>query len=610
MTNANQHSTELSGSPKGLLGRINNVSLTMKVIGMMFLVITIIVSVSYISFVYKFRGEMMNAMEGEAAAFTAVADEAKAAASRQIMDGTINTEELSAELAEAMANGEGYEHTRFYNAIPVVVGWTTAQKAAEREGISFRVSAFEARNPENEPEPGSFRENLLRELTTQVEQGGPEWISKVNEKENSFSYMRAIRLDESCMSCHGDPAKYDTPDESGKIDGIDPVGFKMEDWEPGYMHGAYEIEMPLEPVDAQVASFIGRGLMVTVPLVTIASFAFIVLLRYSMGKPLARLIETAREIAATKNLTKRINLHRTDEIGKVASSFDELVDSIHSVVGEVTRSSESVAAAGTEIAASAEEMASTLSNQESSAAQVASAITEMAANVTEVANRSKEAAQSAETAGQQANSGGEIVRETLAEMIQIRDNVTLAANQVDDLAGKASGIRDVLSVISDIADQTNLLALNAAIEAARAGEHGRGFAVVADEVRKLAERTQTATQEVSESINAIQSGTKSTVEMIQACNERVGRGSTLAENAGSALEQIVAGSQTVQAVISDISAATQQQSAASEEVTHSMDDISNGTRESSIAAQQAAEAASRLSEESERLRTIVAAFTI
>lgn len=610
MDKGNQDQTAQARTHSGVLARLNNVSLTVKVVGMTMLSIALVVTVSYVSFVVKFRGEMMSEMTEQAAAFTAVADEAKANASRQMMDGSIDKEELGAELAEAMASGKGYQGTRLYKSIPVVVGWTAAQNAAEREGLTFRTPAFDARNPGNEPEAGSFRAELLNELTKQVDAGGPEWIAKVNEDTNTFNYMRAIRLDDSCMSCHGDPEKFDIPDEAGNIDGLDPVGFAMEGWEPGYMHGAYEIEMPLAPVDAQVASFIGRGMAVTVPLVAVTGLAFVFVLRRSVSRPLAKLIDTAREIAATKNLTKRINFNRKDEIGKVAGSFDELVGSIHSVVGEVTKSSESVAAAGTEIAASAEEMASTLSNQEASSGQVASAITEMAASVSEVANRSLEAAQNAETAGEQANSGGEIVRQTVAEMIRIRDDVTLAASQVDDLAGRASGISEVLSVISDIADQTNLLALNAAIEAARAGEHGRGFAVVADEVRKLAERTQQATQEVSDSINAIQGGTKSTVEMIQACNERVGKGSSLAENAGSALEQIVAGAKTVQAAISDISAATQQQSTASEEVTRSMDEISSGTRESSIAAQQAAEAASKLSKESERLRAIVAEFTI
>jgi methyl-accepting chemotaxis protein len=572
--------------------------------------LVVVVGVLYGVFAKGYRSSMEQAMAEKAAAFTAVADESKNHASRIIRSGALDTETLLAEVAQTLEKGGHYTDTRFYDAIPVVAGWTAAQAAAEREHLTFRVPAFEARNPDNEPEPGSFRAKLLRDLQSVVESGGEEWIGRINPESNTYTYMRAIRLDESCMICHGDPAEYDARDDNGAYDGKDILGFAMEGWKPGDMHGAYEIEMPLSVVDAQVAGFLGDGLMIIGPVVVVSVLVFVHLMRVAMGKPLAHLVSIAREVAATKNLTKRVGMDRRDEIGVVADSFDELVGSLQGVVSEVASTAQSVAASSAEIAASAEQMAGSLNQQEGSASQVAAAVAQMSASVAEVASQSGEAARSAEESGQKATDGGEVVRSTLTEMSLIEKEVSQAAEQVDALTAKAASIGAVLEVINGIADQTNLLALNAAIEAARAGEHGRGFAVVADEVRKLAERTQQATMEVAGSIQAIQEGTRSTVEGIQRCTERVGHGSTLASNAGTALEQIVLSAEAVERVIGQISAATQQQAAASEEVTRSMETISVGTRESSMSASQAAQAAASLSAESERLRSLVADFTV
>ncbi|MBL9033006.1 MAG: methyl-accepting chemotaxis protein [Phycisphaerae bacterium] len=591
-------------------GFFSRLSLSTKLIAVVVVVLVAVVGVNYALFIQGYAHDIQEQMQEKAAAFTAVADETKNHASKLQAEGAFNMQELLQEVEETMARGGDYSKTRFFGTIPVVAGWKAAEEAAKREHLEFHIPAFDARNSKNTPPAGSFREKMLRDLTDQVKAGKAESLGRVDVATNTFHYMRAIKLEESCMMCHGDPARYDARDAEGKIDGKDAVGFRMEGWKPGDMHGAYEVAMPLSTLDAHVASFIRSGMMYTVPIVLGSIGAFVWLLRIMMGKPLAKLVNTARQIIDTKNLAQRVGIVRHDEIGRTASAFDELVGSLQGVITQVSSASQSVAAASTEIAASAEEMAGTLRAQEESASQVAAAITEMSASVQEVATKSTGAAGSAIEAGKQANEGGDVVRQTVTEMVEIKDQVTQAAGEVEQLAVKAESVGQVLGVISDIADQTNLLALNAAIEAARAGEHGRGFAVVADEVRKLAERTQQATQEVAQSVSAIQQGTKGAVEKIKQCTERVTRGSELAESAGKALEQIVQGAGTVQSSIEGISAAAQQQASASEEVSRSMEQISSGTRESSQAAQQAAEAASGLSRESEKLRALVGQFKV
>ncbi len=300
----------------------------------------------------------------------------------------------------------------------------------------------------------------------------------------------------------------------------------------------------------------------------------------------------------------------SDEIGGLTASVNSMRDSLAELVRGITDTASEVANMSESIASASQETAHTIQEQEAQSNQVAAAVAEMTSSIDEVANRSDDVARGAADAGEKAQSGAEVVGQTVSEMREIADQVTTMSTLVDSLGQQSQQIGEIVEVINDIADQTNLLALNAAIEAARAGEHGRGFAVVADEVRKLADRTTKATAEVSDSIASIQRETKRAVEEMNTSTERVTSGVSLAERAGESLAAITHGSAEVSRMIESIAAAARQQSTAAEEISRSVDVIRSSTEESASGAAQSAEAATRLSSRADELRRAVARFTL
>ncbi len=348
--------------------------------------ITLAVAANYGTFVRLYADAAEHEMAHRAEAFTALADETKNHAALMQQHGDLNIDKLVADAKADLKAGKSYDQTKYYETIPVVVGWTAAKKAAEREHLDFRVVAFDARNSKNEPAKDSFRAKMLADLSNQVASGGEKMLSRVDAAEDKLHFMRAIQLDESCMACHGDPAKYDTREADGKFDGMDLVGFKMEGWKPGDMHGAYELVMPLDVVEQNVASFVKAGLLVTIPVVLITVALFVFAMRWMLTKPLNLLVARIHEIATGEaDLSKRVGIKRSDEIGLLATGFDAFVAGLERLVGSIQDATEQVAAASTEIAASAEEMAAGLATQENKSAQVAAAVQEMSSSVTEVA---------------------------------------------------------------------------------------------------------------------------------------------------------------------------------------------------------------------------------
>ena len=232
----------------------------------------------------------------------------------------------------------------------------------------------------------------------------------------------------------------------------------------------------------------------------------------------------------------------------------------------------------------------------------------MNATVLEVAKNASHASEASEEARQNALKGKKIVVSAVDSINRVQKQALAMKGNLDKLGSQADGIGQIMNVISDIADQTNLLALNAAIEAARAGEAGKGFAVVADEVRKLAEKTMQATKEVGLAVKSIQEGTSSNIKDMDSTVQVVTQTTELANQAGQAWNEIVTASEEMSEQITSIATASEEQSAASEEISRSVEDINRVTMETAQGMQQTQEATSELASLAAQLGDIVQDF--
>ncbi len=376
-----------------------------------------------------------------------------------------------------------------------------------------------------------------------------------------------------------------------------------------------EDQQNLMTADSELLAAAGRSLVRTVIVVSVLAglvgCALGFVLTRMITTPLKATVEMIREIAeGDGDLTRRMSMNRNDEIGEMGRWFDVFVKKVHDVVVTVNGASAEVATTATAIAATSERSAKGMVEQELQLAQIASAMEEMAASVVEVANKSSNAASRAADAQAAAEQGGDAVEKTVDSMTSIREAVAASAASVTFLGTQGEQIGEIIEVINDIAEQTNLLALNAAIEAARAGEHGRGFAVVADEVRKLADRTTKATEEISETIGAIQAETAKAVDLMNTGGERVQSGVERASDAGTNLSQIVSSTQDVAQMVQGIAAAAEEQSVAGEQVSRSIDAISNVVEQSSAGVAETAAAVAQLSAKSDQLQSLIKRFKL
>ena len=351
--------------------------------------------------------------------------------------------------------------------------------------------------------------------------------------------------------------------------------------------------------------------------VAIASILVGLLLSIALGLIITRSVNCGvKELAKTAtmlangDLTARVNWDSKDELGDVGRAFNRMAAEFSSLISQVRQSADQVANAATAQTGTAERVSSISGRQTEHAANAASSIEDLNKAVKEIAQRTLEVVASANNASTMADEGQLVVNRAAMGIKQVAGTVKKSAELMSSLGQRSDQIGQIVNVIKDIAEQTNLLALNAAIEAARAGEQGRGFAVVADEVRKLAERTATATAEISQMISAIQSETSNAVTTMEKGSTEVNDGVGLANQAGLSLQNINNSIKGVVNMIAQISDATRSQSETTNEITQRVDQIAEMAKENSTSIDETTHASRDLQKLSGHLQQVVSRFKL
>ncbi|MDR6715383.1 methyl-accepting chemotaxis protein [Pseudomonas hunanensis] len=356
--------------------------------------------------------------------------------------------------------------------------------------------------------------------------------------------------------------------------------------------------------DEAFSVIVGSLLVIILALVAIAT-----LLTRSIVVPLAEAVAVAERVA-TGDLTRQIQVRGRDEPALLLAALSRMQDSLRDTLRQIAASSDQLASASEELHTVTEDTSRGLHQQSAEIDQAATAVNQMTAAVEEVANNAVSTADASRGADQTTRDGRDQVNQALASIQHLVDDVSGTSAEIEQLASNASDISRVLDVIGSIAGQTNLLALNAAIEAARAGEAGRGFAVVADEVRALAHRTQQSTAEIEQMIAGIQNGTERAVSAMHSSRGRANGTLEVAQGAGQALEVIAEAIASINQRNLVIASASEQQAQVAREVDRNLVNIRDLAMQTSAGANQTSAAAQDLSRLAVDLNGMVAQFKV
>lgn len=360
-----------------------------------------------------------------------------------------------------------------------------------------------------------------------------------------------------------------------------------------------------QAIERQTLVFLWSGTALGALIALIVS----VMVGRNIAHRLARAVQTANAVA-NGDLSQRIESQGNDEVGVLLRSLASMRERLVEIIANIQNSAADVTSSAEQIASSAQQLSVASHEQSNASSAMAAAVEELTVSISHVSNNAKDAHGLSQTSGELSEQGGAVILSTVNEIREIAETVRLASERMSQLGSHTQQISSIVDVIKDIAEQTNLLALNAAIEAARAGEQGRGFAVVADEVRKLAERTSESTREITSMISQILTGSQDTLAVMQQSVSKVERGVDTANQAGEAIAQIHGSAEKVVDVVTDISTALREQSTVSNQVANNVERIAQMSEENDRAVEEASQAALRLKGLAESLKLSVAFFRV
>ncbi|GAA5185164.1 hypothetical protein GCM10025771_40920 [Niveibacterium umoris] len=353
------------------------------------------------------------------------------------------------------------------------------------------------------------------------------------------------------------------------------------------------------------------GVMLTVFAIAVAVLLSLGWLFFkSITGALDKMRRAITSVATNNDFTIRADVTSNDETGQTARAFNQLVEQMQESLREVLTNAESISGAAGKAAEASRQVSDASTSQSESASAMASAIEQMTVSINHITDSTRDAQHRAHEAGTAADSGATIISQTNSEMDQIAGTVQTAGETINDLGRQSDKISGIMQVIKEVADQTNLLALNAAIEAARAGEQGRGFAVVADEVRKLAERTRKATEEISQMVVTMQGSARNAVSGMDSVVSRVFEGKELSDQAAARMNEIQGSATQVTEAINEISAALNEQSAAAQDIARQVEHVARMSEDNSYAAQETARISTELDSFASALREAASRFKV
>lgn len=494
------------------------------------------------------------------------------------------------------------KRSRVLALIPVMNAWEILQKKARQGDFRFKAPRAGARNPQNEPDAieskalQHFANNPLAEDFTFIDSATDE-----------LHYFRPVRLTRQCEICHGDPQT--SLQLWGNSEGRDILGYPMENEKAGDLHGAFEIIKPLSKPYEQLHDEILFAIGFTVlALLIIGSVGYFVMSNIIIS-PLTDLALKLQDIAGGEgNLRARLNVKGKNEFAWVASSFNSFVKKIARTVDAISNTSSQLSNSTQNLSHITQETVNGVERQQTEITQVATAMEEMTATVQEVARNAVNASAAASTADNEAAQSKQVVDQTVDAINALASEVESAASVIHELESDSESIGEVLGVIQGIAEQTNLLALNAAIEAARAGEQGRGFAVVADEVRTLASRTQNSTQEIQQTIERLQARARKAVKVMENGQTQAANSVQQAASAGVVITSINEKIDTINDMNTQIASAAEEQSAVAEEINRNINNIGSVASQTATGAKESSTTCRELLELSEKLSSNVGQF--